>query len=332
MARVSIEDKFFSEDSRWRKLARLMGWTESEAIGHLVFLWHSSQDEEEYVADGDDICDWSRLEPGDDETKYLNAMAHRRVRYLDLRPDGKYIIRGNDKHIKVLRAYRDRAARTNKKREERKLAYLLESERGTLTSDVSSDSTTDDNGPRYTKANAKANAKAIAKANKPDIYIGKNSTDEEPAKKDPPCLDEQQPLFDEEKTAPKEKPAKKKTKARITTWSPDNAFASVFTLLNKLERYRMVFDVSKDTAQLAKYLDEYKISPQELREQVDAFVDYWQDDEAKLSKPRGRLTTWMGNFRDRKNERNARANNNNGSRPNFTNQGFGEPNDDNTPF
>lgn len=132
MGRLSVEDKFFSEDSRWRKLAKIMSWDEPKTIGHLIFLWHSSQNDEESIGDGEDICDWSRLPDSEDSVKYLNALCHKRVRFCDLLQDGRYLIRGNKKNIDVLKAFRERAKRTNEKRRQRKIAELQGSERPTL--------------------------------------------------------------------------------------------------------------------------------------------------------------------------------------------------------
>ncbi len=285
MARLGIEDKFFSEDSRWRKLARIMGWTEAQAIGHLVFLWHSSQDEEEHIADGDDICDWARLDIGTDETKFLNALCHKRVRYTDLLPSGKYLIRGNRDHIKVLQAYRNRAKRTNAKRLDRKIARLQGSERPTLqAAERPPDDTRNDleDGQRHTNANANANANATLLRNVKGVQGEEGpstlSLGEEGKNSIPPSKG-------------KENKPKSNPKPKTKTWAADNPFSGIFTLLNQLKPYKLVFDTPVDEKSIRQWMDSYQINKVTLQKEVTHFVSYYHGKNMKS--PRGALAGWL---------------------------------------
>ena len=60
MPRLNIEERFFGS-ARYRRLADVLNWRESEAAGTLAFLWFESQCEDKICGTEDEIVDWCRV-------------------------------------------------------------------------------------------------------------------------------------------------------------------------------------------------------------------------------------------------------------------------------
>jgi len=106
LARVNVEDRFFGEVSRLRKFARMMKWSEREAAGALLFLWHDSQEQLMENAPGEDIADWCRVPPEGLEA-ILQALLS--ACYIESVGENKYFIHGNKKNIRSLQNLRRRS-------------------------------------------------------------------------------------------------------------------------------------------------------------------------------------------------------------------------------
>lgn len=114
MARVSIEERAAVGA---KKLARLVGCSRSEAIGHLYWLWHDSQELEQDHCTEDDVQDWLDIRDETQRSKIVSGLVQ--ASFLVRRgpdPSGveQFKIRGNLKHIENLSAKRE-AARENGK-------------------------------------------------------------------------------------------------------------------------------------------------------------------------------------------------------------------------
>jgi hypothetical protein len=105
VARVGFER---SARVQAQRLARLLGWSEVEAVGRLVFLWQDTQEIGLVVASAREIADWMMLDSVVPIDRVMMAMVECDL----LAPfrDGKYRIRGNKKHIEKLEGYRERAS------------------------------------------------------------------------------------------------------------------------------------------------------------------------------------------------------------------------------
>ena len=303
MARLNIEDRFFAESCRYRKLARLMNWTEEQAIGHLIKLWYHSQSEMEYKVDSEDIVDWSDVSPKEG-SEYLNALCHKRVRFCDLLNDGRYIIRGNKKHVDSLRKYKERTEKGNRTKEKnkqknKKVAPKIQNchseNRGlnlleykeTAAYAMPEQTLSDPKAPTNTNTNTNINKVYVKK----NIYKKNDTAGEGEDKTEKP------------NTPPKKKVTTSKQKPQTKTWSPQNRFANVFGRLIDLEPYRAVLDVPKDEIHLTRYMSDYDLSLEELEKIAIDFFNHYESQQHLLNKNvRSRFTTFCRNFADWRNK------------------------------
>jgi hypothetical protein len=106
--RVGLDEQLFGS-SRLDILASYFN-DKKIAVGVLALLWHDSQNEEVEIATEDQIIDWTRCrnEPVP-IVDYLVA-----TKFIEPTGDGKYLIKGNAKHIEKLRSLREKASRGGK--------------------------------------------------------------------------------------------------------------------------------------------------------------------------------------------------------------------------
>jgi hypothetical protein len=103
VARVNVEESAFVMA---RRLAFSMRWDEDAALGKLARFWHDSQAEEVAECDKTDIAIYFRCSI--DETESL-IEALLDAKTIKEQPNGRYLIRGNDKHIANLKERRESA-------------------------------------------------------------------------------------------------------------------------------------------------------------------------------------------------------------------------------
>lgn len=108
--RLSIEDQFFT-DTRVRKLAKILGISQTEAEGHLIRLWYHSQRIGRVSGSEEEILEWSWAE---DRPELIEGLLKSRL--LSLHNDGVYKISGNDKHLKGISDWRSKQASKGVKR------------------------------------------------------------------------------------------------------------------------------------------------------------------------------------------------------------------------
>lgn len=95
MARLNLEDRFFSE-ARLQRFTDLMGWrSQHTAIGALAFLWHESQELLRHTATAEEIVRWTRLRTRRDKERLISALSAPGVAYIVEIEPGKYEIAGN---------------------------------------------------------------------------------------------------------------------------------------------------------------------------------------------------------------------------------------------
>lgn len=279
--RVNLEERFFAESSRWRSLARLMGWYPNHAKGFLGTLWHGSQAVMETHGDIDEICAWG--EEFDDPQKLIDCLCHKTVRYLISCPNGRFEIVGNDEQIDGFKKHRALKSKAGKASAAKRKATAVQQPFNTRSTDVQQNPT------NAIQCNAmQSNTIQIKKREIKDAR-----SDSPPAQTTPP-INSDLKLGD---PVPEKKRKRKAStqKPRIKAWEPDNRFARSFTLLNTLEPYRACFDVPTDSAKLESHMDQYKLSVVDLDKQIYDFTHYYKDVVHKLQNPRGRLTTWLAN-------------------------------------
>lgn len=109
MARVNIEERAAVGA---KKLAWIMGWSRSDAIGKLYFLWHDSQELEQSLCSADDISIWMGLE-GNEEQNIIPALIE--SGFLEDVGNSLYRICGNETHIDNLKQRREAAVLGGKK-------------------------------------------------------------------------------------------------------------------------------------------------------------------------------------------------------------------------
>src|SRR5580698_11132506 len=110
MARVNVEETTY-EAALF--LAEVLSIPYPQAIGHLVLLWHKSQDKLRIAATGEEICRWARVR--DQKEQFIEALLQEEFLKMDDGkpsgipdglpggiPDGllkvEFIIAGNQKH------------------------------------------------------------------------------------------------------------------------------------------------------------------------------------------------------------------------------------------
>jgi hypothetical protein len=126
MARVNVEETVYAlipivQDGTGLKY--------TEVLGHLVLLWHFSQEKLLVTGTGDQICKWARITK-DRETFIAALLDAEFLRHADGMPngipngirgalDGMYFICGNEKHVKKLSHLRKMASVAAEKRWEK---------------------------------------------------------------------------------------------------------------------------------------------------------------------------------------------------------------------
>jgi len=109
VARVNVEERAFA-DGRVNRLAKKMGWRDSTAIGHLVFLWRDSQEAEAARGTAEQIIFWSRLDDADasEQEKWVRALGT--FGYIrESKTPGEWEIAGNADQIAGIQKARGKA-------------------------------------------------------------------------------------------------------------------------------------------------------------------------------------------------------------------------------
>ena len=101
----------------FRFLMTSMGWDEAKALGSLALLWLRSQQLGMRDVSEEDLGIFIGIE-GDELIKFIKVCIRWGWLY---EAEGKLVIRGNDKHLKLIKSYKERARKMNVKRAERLL-------------------------------------------------------------------------------------------------------------------------------------------------------------------------------------------------------------------
>ena len=104
MARVTIEDRFFS-DPRIDALQHLMGWSRQETIGRIISIWHASQERLLVKVTAKQLGFWGCIFDEQGIEKLVSSLVA--SEFVDKVGD-KFQIRGNQKHVAALKKYQDR--------------------------------------------------------------------------------------------------------------------------------------------------------------------------------------------------------------------------------
>jgi len=110
MARVTIENEAFIDLA---PLAKDLGWSEPKVIGHLVCLWHGSQLKFRNSGSVNDIRRWARCDENEVEIFVRQLVDHE---FLEKIGNAEFLIRGNKKHVKNLKALKQKRVDGGKKR------------------------------------------------------------------------------------------------------------------------------------------------------------------------------------------------------------------------
>lgn len=278
--RLNIEDRFFSERHRYLKLSKIMGWTEWEAIGHLVMLWHGSQGAEQIRATGEEICDWSEVY--DNESTYLNALCHKTVRYCDLLQDGNFLIRGSKKHVESLRRFRERSQKAHD-------GKLLKKQKRLASSKQQADFKLPTSAPQACPITI---TNTITNKDKSLSLIGGNSESPEPVE----CQDNKDTSSNPEKVN-NVKTSKSNSKPKIKTWREDHPYSRAFEYLTRLKPYKSIFDLPYDENKIREWLHVHQIDLARFEKECLKFADWYH--EKPMKSPRGALSGWLGRMEDR---------------------------------
>lgn len=124
MARVNLEERLFG-DARLRHLARKLNCLEHTALGLVAMLWHDSQEMGAVYATSEEILVWCRyddiahhewmiLEVTTQKEDVIRALID--TKFIDQVDEDKFLIRGNEKQIQQVRAFKERAHKAADKR------------------------------------------------------------------------------------------------------------------------------------------------------------------------------------------------------------------------
>jgi hypothetical protein len=258
--RLNIEERFFAESSRWKILARKMGWPENQAKGAMMTLWYHSQEAMMTHGDIDEICAWADVT--DDQIKFVDCLCSKTVRYLISCQNGRYEISGNYVQIEAIRKVKDQRSKAGK------ASAAKRQQKGDYNEPLNSRVTN-----RQPMQGNAMQSNAMQKKEKEKKENSASASD----------------------TPKSKQKLKSSQKARTRTWEPDHPWSGTFALLNQLEAYKVVFDVPTDDARLTQHMQRYEFSCTEIEQHVYSFVNYFRDTPSKLKNPRGRLTTWLAN-------------------------------------
>lgn len=98
MARVNLEDKFFSGRGLFR-LMQLMNWDRQKAVGALALLWHRTQTDQKIDCSAMEICEAAWFD-GQDTDHFIDVLVSCRfIEPVDSDSDDLYRIKGNQEQI-----------------------------------------------------------------------------------------------------------------------------------------------------------------------------------------------------------------------------------------
>lgn len=120
--RVNVETRGIT---RAKRLAKWLRISHAEALGRLVLLWSSSQDEEAIEADPTDICFWFDPENDLDEKDIMESLALTGFIKRSNSGSDMFEVSGNQRHVEKLRKLRELAKKggeANKRRIESQTA------------------------------------------------------------------------------------------------------------------------------------------------------------------------------------------------------------------
>lgn len=121
--RVNVETRGIA---RAKRLAKRLSISHPEALGRMVLLWASSQDEEQIFSNGDDIAFWFDPDGDFKEQDVIEALLQCGFIVLDQKT-GKYDIRGNSQHVELLKKLRSAAKKGGESNKRRLEALRLSS-------------------------------------------------------------------------------------------------------------------------------------------------------------------------------------------------------------
>jgi hypothetical protein len=277
-------------------MSKISGLSEKECFASIVMLWHSSQAAGLDCADSEQICIWADVY--ENEQKFIEAMCHRAVHYLEKIDDDLFRIIGNDHQLESLQRMKERG---------KKGAIARWKKQNPVGNDASSMDTDASSNAKAKAKHSSSNAGAMHKNAQYNAEQSSSVQDNADHLIQGDCADAGQTDLKLGQDPPTGKSRKKKTpkkKERELTWSDDNPYGKVLALLVSLEAYNRVFDAPTDTAKLAQFKEVYKLTDVELYKQVFTFVNWYQ--KKSMKSPRGALAGWLGRYEKERDDKIAR--------------------------